>query len=274
MAARRGAIARAWRITVALFGAAEFVVILEHSMRVEDAALVARRILVAFKPKFKLIDGSAVLGTSIGISSCPCDGADAAALLQNADLAMYSVKTSGKGHFRFFDPEFYEALRRELEVERELRRAIETDECALGYQPRMDLASNRSTSLEALVRWRHPARGLLEPKDFIPLAEKAGMIVRLGELVLFKVCEQLQQWVRREDTLVPVSVNISSRQFNDTDIARILSSAMARYGIPAHLLEVELAESSMMGGGHHVLESLSQIRNLGIKLLVDDFGTG
>jgi diguanylate cyclase (GGDEF)-like protein len=259
---------------VVRIGGDEFVVILENNLRLEDAAIVAQRVILAFKPKFKLIGGTAMLGTSIGISSFPGDGDDAATLLQNADVAMYSVKTSGKGNFRFFDPEFYEALRRELEYERELRRAIETDQFVIHYQPRMDLASNRTTSMEALVRWIHPSRGMLEPLEFIPLAEKTGMIVRLGELVLVKVCQQLQKWVQKEEMLVPVSVNISSRQFNETDIARIFSSAMARYGIPSHLLEIELTESSMMGGGNHVLESLSQIRNLGIKLLVDDFGTG
>jgi diguanylate cyclase (GGDEF)-like protein len=259
---------------VVRFGGDEFVVILENSMRAEDAAIVAQRVILAFKPKFKLLGGTAVLGTSIGISSFPSDGHDAASLLQNADVAMYSVKTSGKGNFRFFDPAFYEALRKELEHEQELRRAIENDEFIIHYQPRMDLASNRTTSMEALVRWEHPERGLLEPIDFIPLAEKTGMIVRVGELVLLKVCEQLAQWVQKEETVVPVSVNISSRQFNETNISRIFANAMSQHGVPAHLLEIELTESSMMGGGSHVLESLSRIRALGIKLLVDDFGTG
>jgi diguanylate cyclase (GGDEF)-like protein len=259
---------------VVRIGGDEFVVILENILRVEDAALVARRVIFAFKPKFKLMGGTAVLGTSIGISSFPSDGEDAATLLQNADVAMYSVKTSGKGSFRFFDPAFYEALRKELEYEQELRRAIEIDEFVIHYQPRMDLASNRTTSMEALVRWMHPVRGLLEPKEFIPLAEKSGMIVRLGELVLAKVCEQLAQWLLRETHVVPVSVNISSRQFNETDVARIFGAVMARYGVPSHLLEIELTESSMMGESSHVLESLSKIRSLGIKLLVDDFGTG
>ncbi|MDB5932719.1 MAG: hypothetical protein JWQ01_63, partial [Massilia sp.] len=255
-------------------GGDEFVVILENNLRVEDAALVAERVIHAFKPKFKLLAGTAVLGTSIGISSYPKDGEDAATLLQNADVAMYSVKTSGKGSFRFFDPEFYEALRKELEFEHELRRAIENDEFIIHYQPRMDLASSRTTSMEALVRWAHPVRGLLEPKEFIALAEKTGMIVRLGELVLGKVCAQLALWAENEVDVVPVSVNISSRQFNETDIARVFTKAMARHGIAPHLLEIELTESSMMGGSNHVLESLSKIRGLGIKLLVDDFGTG
>ncbi len=255
-------------------GGDEFVVILENNLRVEDAAIVAERVIAAFRPKFKLLAGTAVLGTSIGISSYPKDGADAASLLQNADVAMYSVKTSGKGSFRFFDPQFYEALRKEREFEHELRRAVEHDEFVMHYQPRMDLASSRTTSMEALVRWVHPTRGLLEPKEFIALAEKTGLIVRLGELVLGKVCAQLAQWAAREAALVPVSVNISSRQFNETDIARVFRTAMARHGVGADLLEIELTESSMMGGGKHALESLSQIRGLGIKLLVDDFGTG
>ena len=158
-------------------GGDEFVVILENNLRVEDAAIVATRVIQAFGPKFKLIGGTAVLGTSIGISSFPSDGEDAASLLQNADVAMYSVKTSGKGSFRFFDPEFYEALRRELDYEQELRRAIETDQFVIHYQPRMDLASSRTTSMEALVRWMHPQHGLIPPNEFIALAEENGAIV-------------------------------------------------------------------------------------------------
>jgi diguanylate cyclase (GGDEF)-like protein len=260
---------------VVRIGGDEFVVILENDLPTEEAAIVARRVIFAFKPKFKLLAGTAALGTSIGISSYPKDGEDAATLLQNADVAMYSVKTSGKGSYRFFDPGFYEALRKELDFENELRRAIEIDEFVIHYQPRMDLASSRITSMEALVRWMHPTRGLLEPKEFIALAEKTGMIVRLGELVLVKVCEQLAKWLLREEgKVMPVSVNISSRQFNETDIARHFSTIMARYGIPSRLLEIELTESSMMGGSSHVLQSVSKIRGLGIKLLVDDFGTG
>lgn len=259
---------------VVRIGGDEFVVILENSTLTADAAQVATRVLAAFKPKFKLIQGTHSIGTSIGISVFPHDGNDAATLLQNADVAMYSVKTNGKGNYRFYELEFFEALRSRLERESELRRAIENDQFLMYYQPRVDISTGATTSIEALVRWAHPSRGLVEPREFIPLAEETGLILGVGALVIEKVCAQLAQWARNGQELVPVSVNVSSRQFNETDIFEIFSEAIARYGINPQLLEIELTESSMMGNGGEICQSLAAIRELGIKLLVDDFGTG
>ncbi|MDP3669019.1 MAG: EAL domain-containing protein [Telluria sp.] len=259
---------------VVRIGGDEFVVILENSVLPADAAQVATRVLAAFKPKFKLLQGTQSIGTSIGISVFPRDGNDATTLLQNADVAMYSVKTSGKGNYRFYALEFFEALRARLERESELRRAIENDQFIMYYQPRVDISTGATTSIEALVRWTHPSRGLVEPREFIPLAEETGLILGVGALVIEKVCAQLAQWARSGQELVPVSVNVSSRQFNETDIFGIFSEAIARYGLNPQLLEIELTESSMMGSGSEICQSLAAIRELGIKLLVDDFGTG
>jgi diguanylate cyclase (GGDEF)-like protein len=259
---------------VVRIGGDEFVVILENDVLVADAGQVAARVLAAFKPQFKLLHGAHSIGASIGVSIFPRDGMDAAALLQNADIAMYSVKTGGKGGYRFYDLKFFDELRARLEQEGELRQAVEKDEFVMYYQARVDVFTNATTSFEALVRWEHPSRGLVEPREFIPLAEETGLILKLGELVINKVCAQLAHWSRNGQKLLPVSVNVSSRQFNETDISSIFSSAIAHYGLDPNLLEIELTESSMVGSSTDVIESLAAIRGLGIKLLIDDFGTG
>ncbi|MBC7625087.1 MAG: EAL domain-containing protein [Aeromicrobium sp.] len=259
---------------VVRIGGDEFVVILENNVLVADAGQVAARVLAAFKPKFKLMKGAHSIGASIGIGVFPRDGVDAATLLQNADMAMYSVKTSGKGDYRFYDLKFFDELRVRLEREAELRRAVENDEFIMYYQLRVDFLTNVATSFEALVRWEHPSRGLVEPREFIPLAEETGLILKLGEIVIDKVCSQLALWSKLGEVILPVSVNVSSRQFNETDISNIFSSAISRYQIDPKLLEIELTESSMMGSSPNITNSLAAIRKLGIKLLIDDFGTG
>lgn len=259
---------------VARLGGDEFVVILEHVAQKTDAAHVAERILHAFVDSFRLSQGVHAIGASIGISVYPSDGNDAHTLLRNADIAMYSVKTSGKRNFRFYDERFYDALRARLETEAELRHAIDSGQFVMYYQPRIDMTTGTISSMEALVRWAHPTRGLVSPVEFIPLAEDTGLILRLGQLVIDKVCAQLAQWGRRGHNLVPVSVNVSSRQFNETNVAHILSRALARHRVPAHLVEVELTESSAMADSPDVANSLAAIREMGIKLLIDDFGTG
>lgn len=259
---------------VVRLGGDEFVVIIEYVAHKRDAAHVAERILHAFHDGFRLSQGVQSIGTSIGISMFPPDGRDASTLMQNADIAMYSVKTSGKRNYRFYDQKFYDALRARLEKEKELRHAIEQDQFVMYYQPRVEISTGATSSMEALVRWIHPTKGLLDPREFIPLAEETGLIVDLGELVIGKVCAQLAGWARTGQELVPVSVNVSPRQFNKADVPRILSAALARHNVPPGLIEVEVTESSMMGENPKVPQALTTIQEMGVKLLVDDFGTG
>jgi diguanylate cyclase (GGDEF)-like protein len=259
---------------VVRLGGDEFVVILDQLSNTVDAAQVASRVVAAFKEQFKISQGVFSIGTSIGISVYPSDGKDARTLLQNADIAMYSVKTAGKGSARFYDPKFYEALRKRLETESELRRALARDELVVYYQPRVDIKTGVTSSMEALVRWQHPTRGLLEPFEFIPLAEETGLILGVGEVVIEKVCAQLEKWAVGGCQLVPVSVNVSPRQFNDPNICKVFSTALKRHNIDPGLIEIELTESSMMGDNQDVSKALEAIQEMGIKLLVDDFGTG
>jgi len=273
-AARRLKVAVRPHDKVVRIGGDEFVVIIEGILHRSDAAHVAQRVLQAFDEGFRLSQGVHSVGTSIGISIFPTDGTDADTLVKNADIAMYSVKTSGKGNYRFYDQKYYEKLRARLDREAELRRAILNDEFVMYYQPRVDISTGTTSSMEALARWVHPSKGLLLPIEFIPLAEETGLIAPLGELVVEKVCTQLSQWAKTGQELVPVSINVSPRQFNTTDIAKVLSDALARHDIGGELVEVEVTESSMMGNEHDVVGTLAAIQEMGIKLLVDDFGTG
>jgi len=259
---------------VVRFGGDEFVVILENIAHQEDAAHIAQRVLEAFREGFRLSQGVGAVGTSIGISVFPNDAKTADGLLEHADIAMYSVKTAGKRHYRFFDSRFYEALRIRLEREAELRAAIERDEFLMYYQPRIDIASGKTVSMEALIRWMHPSRGLIDPAEFIPLAEETGLILDLGHLAIGKVCAQLAEWLHSGQAMVPVSVNVSPRQFNEMDMARVFTSALAQHGIAPGLIEIELTESTMMDNSHGASIALKTIHDMGIKLLVDDFGTG
>jgi diguanylate cyclase (GGDEF)-like protein len=259
---------------VVRFGGDEFVVILENIEHRIDAAHVAERVQHVFEQPFRLSQGVHAVGTSIGIALFPTDGQDASALLEKADIAMYSVKTNGKRGYQFYEAKFYNALRERLNQESEIRRAVERDEFVMYYQPRVDVTTGTIVSLEALIRWQHPSRGLLEPADFIQLAEETGLIIQIGELVINKVCAQLARWSRQQTEIVPVSVNVSPRQINNADVVDILSAALARHAVPAHLIELEITESSMVAEGSEILKKLSILQGEGIKILVDDFGTG
>jgi diguanylate cyclase (GGDEF)-like protein len=259
---------------VVRLGGDEFVVVLEQVAGTGDVEHVVGRVLGAFRDSFHLQHTSHVLSASIGISLFPEHGDDAQTLLKNADIAMYSVKSEGKGSFRFFEPHFFEAIRTRLQTEMELRHALDQQQFVVHYQPRVDLAAGTASSMEALVRWERPGKELIGPDRFIPLAEETGLIVRLGEQVVDSVCRQLARWARDGEALVPVSVNVSARQFSQSDILALFSAAIARHGIDPSLLEIELTESSMMQEGIGESAVFRQLRELGIKLCIDDFGTG
>jgi diguanylate cyclase (GGDEF)-like protein/PAS domain S-box-containing protein len=274
IAARRLKVAVRPQDQVARLGGDEFVIILENIAHKRDAAHVAERVVQAFQESFTLSQGVQSVGASIGISLFPSDGADADTLLRNADIAMYSVKTSGKRNYHFFDAKFYGALRNRLEQEAELRDAVEHDQFVMYYQPRIDISTGAASSMEALVRWVHPSRGLVEPLEFIPLAEETGLILGLGELVIEKVCAQLERWALAGKTLLPVSINVSPRQFNEANVAEILFASLRRHHIDPALVEIELSDSSIMEDFSDAPDKLMAIRRIGVKLILDDFGTG
>ncbi|MGE5649274.1 MAG: EAL domain-containing protein [Bacillota bacterium] len=259
---------------VVRIGGDEFLVILERIGHALDAAHVADRILDAFRTEFRITQGTRSIGASIGISLYPINGIDANTLLNNADIAMYSVKTTGKGTYRFFDQQYSEAILQRHRNEAELRHALEYDQFVMYFQPRVDVSTGITSSMEALVRWAHPTRGIVGPNEFIPLAEETGLIISLGEQVIEKVFAQIASWAKQGQELVPVSINVSAKQFRESNVVKTLSACLSRYRIDPALIEIELTESSMIEEGQNVVETLKAIQQMGMKLLVDDFGTG
>jgi diguanylate cyclase (GGDEF)-like protein len=255
-------------------GGDEFVVLLEPVYEEEKSANVAERICESFAQAFLWNNEKFQMSASTGISLFPRDGGDTETLLQNADIAMYSVKSAGKNHYNFFRAELYENLKKRFELEQAMIQALELDQFVLYYQPRVDTWSGQMVSMEALVRWNHPQRGMISPLEFIPIAESSGLILRIGERVMDLACAQIAVWQRKNMALIPVSINVSARQFQAGDLHSKLKACMDKHEIDAQFLEVEITESAMMGDGNSVIAELIAIRALGIELLVDDFGTG
>lgn len=256
-------------------GGDEFIVILEGAGRVEDVSRIARQIVNSLAEPFTLARSSGHhVHASVGISLYPRDGTDGETLLKHADIAMYAAKAAGKGRFHFYHSHLSDRLVLRISREQALRRAIERDEFVLHYQPRVDTATGKLCSMEALVRWNHPERGLVSPLEFIQIAEDTGLILHLGRIVIEKACAQIAQWKAEGLPVVPVSINVSAIQFNEGNVKDILASNMRRHGIEPSLIGVELTESCMAGEDETVSCELDGLRELGIKLLVDDFGTG
>jgi len=259
---------------VARFGGDEFLVLLHPCEGERQAASVAARIVEAFSVPFLIGDELHAVGASIGISMYPRDGEDAETLVRHSDIAMYAGKNEGKGQYRFFDPALSNSLNSRTRLKQRMLEALERDQFLLHYQPRVDARSGELLSMEALVRWQHPELGVVPPGEFIPLAESTGLIRSIGEVVIDKACAQLAAWRAAGVDLVPVSINVSPKQFLRGGVQRHLSGAMARHRVPASLIEVEITESAMMGDHEEILAELAALRALGVKLHVDDFGTG
>lgn len=255
-------------------GGDEFVVVLEPVHEEGQSANVAERISESFSQSFLWNGEKHQMSASIGISLFPKDGDDAETLLKNADIAMYAVKAAGKDHYNFFRPELYAKLKNRFELEQALIQAIELKQFVLYYQPRVDAYTGEMTSMEALIRWNHPERGIVSPLEFIPIAESSGLILRIGDQVMEMACAQIAAWKAQNLKLVPVSINVSARQFQTGDLHFKLMACLNKHRVDAQFLEVEITESAMMDEGSAVVAELMAIRELGIELLVDDFGTG
>ncbi len=211
---------------------------------------------------------------SIGISRYPEDGEDAQALIRNADTAMYAAKSSGRNTHLFFDEPMSAAANKRLHLESELWRALAENQLVLHYQPQIDLLSGKVVGVEALVRWRHPQRGLIPPAEFIPVAEECGLILPLGHWVLHTACRQVRSWLDADIDMGEMAVNISAHQFKQPGFALSVQALLAETGIPAERLELEITESTIMHGVDSAIQTLAQLRAMGIRLAIDDFGTG
>ena len=260
---------------VVRLGGDEFTVVLTQVATREDAVGVAARILEALSPPFQVRGGfEPRVCASVGISLYPEDGKTTEDLLQQADTAMYAAKNNGKGRYAFYTPALTEQIVHRIRSEYALRRAIEVNEFVLYYQPRVNAASGELLSMEALVRWVHPERGIVPPLEFIALAEDTGLIVELGKLVIDQACAQIAAWQAQGLRVVPLSVNVSPVQFAHCDLKAIIATSMARHRINPVLLEIEVTESCMMQDSEKVAQEIAAIKSLGVRISVDDFVTG
>ena len=259
--------------TVSRFGGDEFTVLLTDLEGAEAAAAAAQRLLDAFAQPLQVERQRLFAGLSIGVALYPADGSNAATLLRNADAAMYLAKQRGRRRFELYSHELSDRVHRRLTLETDLHTAIERHELVLHYQPKVHLGTGRVGSVEALLRWRHPIRGLVSPSEFIPVAEDSGLIIPIGEWVLAEACKQARRWQEAGFGPLAVAVNLSPGQFAGP-IDDIVAQLLRKNGLDPALLELEITESLAMESGPHTLDTLRSIRDMGVKLAIDDFGTG
>ncbi|HRP98144.1 MAG TPA: EAL domain-containing protein [Rhodocyclaceae bacterium] len=260
--------------TVSRPGGDEFTLLLPDIAGPDDAARVAEKVLDALARPYSIDGRQLMISASVGIGLYPDDGADIAALMRSADLAMYHGKESGRNAYHFFRAEMNERVHERMALETALRRALKNGEFLLHYQPQIDSATRRIVGVEALLRWQDPEAGLVSPARFIPLAEETGLILPLGAWVLKEACRQNRAWQAAGLPALPVAVNISALQFRQRQFVELVADALAASGLTAACLELELTESIMMDAAERHLEVLEAIRDMGIRMAIDDFGTG
>jgi len=260
--------------TLSRLGGDEFVVVLEGVRNPEDCARVGHKLLDVIGAPL-VIDGSGVeIGASIGIAVYPQDGGDASVLMKNADIAMYQVKSEGRGRFQFYEREMGERASRQLSIVTGLQEALKNERFLVHYQPIFDLKSLRLVGAEALLRWQDPERGLVPPGEFIPAAEESGLIGPMGAWVIEETCRQNSRWQKDGAGVVPVSVNLSALQLRSTEIVDVVRTALAESGLQSRFISLELTESMVMEDPERVIAILEAIKALGVKIAIDDFGTG
>jgi diguanylate cyclase (GGDEF)-like protein len=254
---------------VARFGGDEFVVFQQNLHSADDAAVLARRIVDRLSERYKIDNHLVEIGASVGIAMTS-RGVSADTLLKNADMALYRSKADGRGTFCFFRDEMAQIVEARRILELDLRKALANEEFELFYQPLVNLKSGRIATCEALLRWNHPVRGTVSPIDIIPVAEDMGLIVDLGRWILRKACMECMKWPEA----VSVAVNFSPQQFHQRDVLSEVRYALEVSGLPAHRLEIEITESSLLRNTQLTHDVLSQLRSLGVRISLDDFGTG
>jgi diguanylate cyclase (GGDEF)-like protein/PAS domain S-box-containing protein len=260
--------------TVSRQGGDEFVVLLSEVGLSEDAAITARRMLQTVAEAHSIDQHDLHVTTSIGVSVFPDDGSDAETLIKNADTAMYQAKENGRQSYQFFKPAMNVRAVERQSIEESLRRALERDEFIVHYQPKVKLSTGQISGAEALIRWKHPVRGLVPPSDFIPIAEDCGLIVPIGNWVLREACKQACTWVKDGLPVITMAVNISAMEFRDEDFLDGVFRILQETSLDPKLLELELTESVLMKRAESTQSILKILRASGVQLAVDDFGTG
>jgi len=258
---------------IARLGGDEFVLLVEEFQDTTHLAEIAGKVLKAFAPGFMIDGHELALSASIGICAFPQDGADAQALLSSADIAMYRAKEEGRNRHCFYSAELTRITGERLALEASLRHALDRGEIEVFYQPKVGFGTGRVTGAEALIRWRHPTLGLLQPDRFIGIAEETGAIVPIGYWTLRRVCERVRRWHDQGMNLT-VAVNLSAVQFHQPELATELASILRATGAAPHMVEIEITESMVMKDPEAAVTVMEALRAMGVRLAIDDFGTG
>jgi len=256
--------------TIARMGGDEFAIVQTGIVQPADATALAHRVIEAVGAPYVIEGHQVVIGTSIGIAVCPTDGTTHDQLIRNADLALYRAKGDGRRTYRFFEQEMDAQMQARRLVENDLREALAAGQFELHYQPYVNLERDEISGFEALVRWRHPEKGLIAPGTFVPLAEEIGLIIPLGEWAIREACAAAVQWPGD----LKVAVNLSPAQFKSAGLVQVVINALATTGLPAERLELEITETTLMLDSEATLNMLYQMRALGVRIALDDFGTG
>ena len=260
--------------TIARLGGDEFAVIVEGIEGPEDAISIADNLTTILEHNVRLDDQETYTSASIGIAVFPEDGDDASQLLKNADTAMYRAKENGRHCFQFYKPEMSVTAMARLDLENSLRAAFESDEFQIHYQPVIDLHKNEVFCVEALLRWQHPDKGMIQPEDFVSVIEDSGLIIALGEWLINGVCKQMQTWREAGLENQLVSINLAPRQFKEQDLVSLFIQAMDEYSIDGKSLSVEITERTLIDNIGEVEKTLNRLREMGLGVSLDDFGTG
>ncbi len=260
--------------TAAYFGGSEFALLATDIAGAEDCAKITQKIENCLLPPFEYDRQELFITASFGISIAPNDGSDCQILLKNASNALHRARQNGGDNYQFYTTDMHERALKNLSLENSLRRGIERNEFVLHYQPQICAATGKLNGTEALVRWRHPELGLVPPLEFIPIAEATGLIVPLGEWVLRTACEQNAAWQRAGFAPLRIGVNLSLRQFQQSNLVETVSRILTGSQLEPQYLELELTESMLMENAEQTIETLLRLRNLGVKISIDDFGSG
>lgn len=261
-------------LIIARLGGDEFTILLPYQENTDTPSLVAKRLLKALTEPFQLSGYSISISCSIGISVFPNDGNDIESLFKFADTAMYKAKHNGKGCYQLYNASMGMGDLNHLVIEQSLHSALANDEFQLVYQPQLDLNTNTIIGCEALLRWHHPVLGSIPPDIFIPIAEQTGLIIPIGEWVLRTACQQARKWQEIGFPATRISVNLSARQFEHTNIARVITEILQETGLAPHSLELEITESMLIRNAEHAIKCMEKIKDMGVSLAIDDFGTG
>jgi diguanylate cyclase (GGDEF)-like protein/PAS domain S-box-containing protein len=260
--------------TVGRIGGDEFVVLLSQVGHAEDAVFIARKVLSSLAAPYLIDQKQLQINASIGVSTYPADGTDSETLIHRADTAMYEAKKLGRNNCQFFRPEMQARVLEWQSLEGSLRCALERNEFMLVYQPKIDLFTGEISGVEALLRWNHPDRGLIQPLKFVPIAEESGLIVPIGQWVLLEACRQARAWLDAGLPPVRIAVNVSALQFAAKDFLSSVRAALISTGIDPCNLELELTETVLMQDAESAVQTLRALKAIGVQLAVDDFGVG